>query len=315
MAADEFALIERFFTRPVDDPDVRLGIGDDAAVLQHDGLIAVAVDTLVADVHFPQGMSATAIGHRALAVNLSDLAAMGAAPRWCTLALTLPEADEGWLKAFAAGLFELADRFQVSLVGGDLTRGPLTISVQVIGAVADSGPLTRSGAQAGDQLFVTGSLGDSAAGLARLRDARHISSTDPDALIQRFLWPQPRVTAGLALNGVAASCIDISDGLLADCGHICTASGCRGVIELERLPLSDGLLANMSQEKARQLALSGGDDYELLFSMAEGTSEAQLSKRLGLPVTRVGFMKPGSGTALTLQGKPVAMPGRGYSHF
>lgn len=313
MAADEFELIERYFNRQLSDPDVVLGIGDDAAVLRVAGDLAVAVDTLVADVHFPLAMPAAAVGHRALAVNLSDMAAMGAVPRWCTLALTLPEADETWLAGFTQGLFDLAAAFQVSLVGGDLTRGPLTVSLQLLGSLSATGPLTRGGAQPGDALYVTGTLGDAAGGLALFRDVAAPGAEQP--LLERFLWPQPRVAAGMALNGLARACIDVSDGLLADLGHVCAASGCRGIIEMERLPLSQDLVARHGTDRARQLALAGGDDYELLFSAAPEHAAAELSVRLGVPVTRVGRLQPGAGTAVTLDGVPVAAGRGGYSHF
>jgi thiamine-monophosphate kinase len=313
MAADEFQLIERYFNRTLTDPDVVLGIGDDAAVLHVAGDLAVAVDTLVAGVHFPLAMPAAAVGHRALAVNLSDMAAMGAAPRWCTLALTLPEADETWLAGFTQGLFDLARVFQVSLVGGDLTRGPLTVSLQLLGSLAATGALTRGGARPGDALYVTGTLGDAAGGLALLQEVAVVGAQDP--LLNRFLWPRPRVAAGMALTGMARACIDVSDGLLADLGHVCAASGCRGIIEMERLPLSEDLVARHGTDRARQLALSGGDDYELLFSAAAEHAAAELSVRLGVPVPRIGWLQPGAGTAVTLDGVPVTVGRGGYSHF
>lgn len=315
MSADEFDLIERYFNRAVSDPDVLLGIGDDAAVLNTHGPVAMAVDTLVAGVHFPTAINGEAIGHRALAVNLSDLAAMGATPRWCTLALTLPQPNEQWLADFSAGFFRLADRFATSLVGGDLTRGPLTISVQVLGNVAESGPLTRAGARAGDGLFVTGSLGDSAAALARFANDSSAWERRGEALAAGFLWPEPRVAAGLALIGVATACIDISDGLLADLGHLCAASSCHGVVELEKLPLSEALLSSVAQDQARTLALTGGDDYELLFSAAADQDAGELGRRLGVPVTRIGCLQVGSGTSVTLHNDPVAAPRGGYNHF
>ena len=313
MSADEFALIERFFNRPVADPDVVVAIGDDAAVVKTHGSLAVAVDTVVAGVHFPVHTPAKAVGHRALAVNLSDLAAMGATPRWCTLALTVPEVDEGWLAGFADGFFALGAVHGITLVGGDLTRGPLTVSVQVIGSVADSGALTRGGARSGDWLFVTGTLGDSAAGLKIITAGS--AGDDPSPLAERFLWPEPRVAAGQALNGVAAACIDVSDGLLADLGHLCDASACRGVVELEQLPLSAALQATLPLDEARQLALSGGDDYELLFTVSGEVDTNQLTRRLGLPVTCIGRLGTGSGTVVRLNGKPLAVTRGGYSHF
>ena len=310
--ADEFDLIERYFKRRLEDPDVLLGIGDDAALVRAEGDLAVAVDTLVAGVHFPIDMPAAAVGHRALAVNLSDMAAMGARPRWCTLALTLPEADEAWLADFTAGLFALAQTFAVSLVGGDLTRGPLTVSLQVLGSVDQDAALTRGGARPGDALFVTGTLGGAAGGLELIHNG---AADAPGDLVQRFLWPQPRVSAALALHGVATACIDISDGLLADLGHVCAASGCRGVLELEHLPVSDDLMAQFGTERARELALTGGDDYELLFSTGADFDAAAFSARQGIRVTRVGRLQQGAGTVVTMADQPVTVGQAGYSHF
>ena len=247
----EFEIIARYFTRPSRDADVVLGIGDDAAVLAVDGHVAVTVDTLVAGVHFPGGTAPHLLGYRLMAVNLSDLAAMGARPRWCTLALTLPSSDEPWLDGFSRGLFELADRYGVSLIGGNLSRGPLTLTLQLMGDVENAGLLTRSGGHVGDDIYVTGTLGDSSAGLTLILER---SAAPPDsaaaALQDRFYRPVPRVGAGLALKSLATAAIDVSDGLLADLGHICKASSCGATIDVERVPLSAELLSLFPPQEA-----------------------------------------------------------------
>jgi len=265
---DEFELIQRYFDKhSVQRDDVRLGIGDDAAILRvpPGQELVVSVDSLLAGVHFPDDLPPKAIGHRALAANLSDLAAMGAQPAWAVLALSLPQADTGWIEEFARGFFMLAERYNVALVGGNLARGPLNITVTVHGFAPSGQALTRRGAQAGDQLFVSGCLGDAAAGLQLLQ--AHQQATETDSCVQRFCFPEPRIHAGLALRGIASAAIDISDGLAADLGHLLKASGAGAQLLVERLPLSPSLLRHYSREQALNLALSGGDDYELCFSV------------------------------------------------
>ncbi|MBN1239672.1 MAG: thiamine-phosphate kinase [Gammaproteobacteria bacterium] len=321
---NEFEIIARYFTRPTDDRDVLLGVGDDAAVLGTTGPIAVAVDTLVAGVHFPDGTGPDSIAHRALAVNLSDLAAMGARPRWFTLALTLPDADPAWLEAFAAGLFALADRYGVSLVGGDLTRGPLTVSIQVIGTMSGMGAgaiaLTRGGGRVGDDVYVTGTLGDAAAGLAVLtgrygEDAA--TGAAREALAARFLRPEPRVGAGLALVGVATAAIDVSDGLAADLGHLCDASGCGAEIDVENLPLSAEIEAVCPIDAAESHAIAGGDDYELCFTAppSEADRVAAAIEQGGIGARRIGRLVEGRNVAWRRAGKAFTPPDRGYVHF
>jgi len=233
----EFDIIRRYFQEKTHRNDiVRIGIGDDAAVLniQTDTNLVVAVDTLVAGVHFPLNTTPHDIGFKALAVNLSDLAAMGATPCWMTLALTLPQADELWLSEFSKGLFVLADKFHVALGGGDTTQGPLTISIQVGGVVTKDKALLRSGAKPGDVILVTGMLGDAARGLQLLQQQ---DSDIPDEYLAQLNRPSPRIAAGQQLLDVATACIDISDGLYSDLSHITTASGVGAIIELEPLPL------------------------------------------------------------------------------
>jgi thiamine-monophosphate kinase len=287
--AREFEIIERFFTRPSADVAVRLGIGDDAAVVDAAGPIAIAVDTLVAGTHFPDQLEARAVGHRSLAVNLSDLAAVGATPRWATLALTLPAVDERWIEQFAGGFFDLAERYRVSLIGGDTTRGPLSVTVQVIGDQPHA-PLCRSGGREGDRIFVSGSLGAGAAALDCFREEAGSRSPEAAALIQRFSFPEPRVDLGLALGGLAHAAIDVSDGLVADLGHLCRQSDCGAVVDLDSLPMSAALQALYPPEQAEQLALHGGDDYELCFCAAPADTQAirAAAVRAGVPVTEIG---------------------------
>lgn len=314
----EFEIIARYFTRASHDADVVLGVGDDAAVLAIDGLLAVTVDTLVAGVHFPDGMAPHLLGYRLMAVNLSDLAAMGAQPRWCTLALTLPSADELWLDGFSRGLFELAERYGVSLVGGDLTRGPLTATLQLMGRVERDRLLTRSGGNVGDDIYVTGSLGDSSAGITLIKERSAApSGSAAAALKERFYRPVPRVGAGLALGPLATAAIDVSDGLVADLGHLCKASGCGAAIDVERVPISAELLSLFPPQEALAHALGGGDDYELCFTAPPSRAEdiETALEASGTLVRRIGQLVPGQEVVCRRDGEPFAPPLRGYRHF
>jgi len=274
MPLGEFELIRRYFTSAgAARADVILGVGDDGAVLeppQGQQLVVVA-DTLVEGTHFLPGSPPESIGHRALAVNLSDIAAMGARPAWALLALTLPHADEGWLEAFARGFGRLAQRHGVALVGGDTTSGSLSITVQVIGFAPAGTALRRDRAQPGDLLCVTGTPGDAAAGLAIERVAGRDTTASSTAaarhLRERFLFPEPRLASGLLLRKFATACIDVSDGLLGDAGKLCSASGCGAVLQADQLPISAPLRAWAAPSRAVQLALTGGDDYELCFTL------------------------------------------------
>ncbi|HEY8518676.1 MAG TPA: thiamine-phosphate kinase [Gammaproteobacteria bacterium] len=316
MSVGEFDLIYRYFDRPVNDPDVVLGIGDDAAVLSLQGRAVVAVDTLVAGVHFHDTIPPDALGHRALAVNLSDLAAMGATPRWYTLALTLPKADEQWVSEFARGMFALAERYGATLVGGDLTRGPLAVTVQVVGTAGERW-LTRGGGHAGDDVYVTGTLGDGAAGIALVNERADALGAEAAALKERFLRPTPRVEAGLALAGVASAAIDVSDGLLADLGHICEESGCGAVVDVEHVPLSAELLAVFPPQVALAYALGGGDDYELCFTASPANAERVESAlaACGTRARRIGRLVEGRDVVCRRDGEPFEPPARGYAHF
>lgn len=295
MALGEFALIDRFF-RDVGRPraDVLLGVGDDGAVLRSppgQELVAVS-DTLVAGVHFPLDAPARSVGHRALAVNLSDIAAMGASPAWALLSLTLPEVQERWLTEFAGGFSRLARTHDVQLVGGDTTRGPLSVSVQVIGFVPPDQALKRSAARPGDLIFVSGHPGEAAAGLTLLQGTHPARDTLTDAerrfLIERFEYPQPRLALALQLRGVANACMDVSDGLLGDAGKLAAASGLRLRLDLERLPASAALAAAFTPATALQLMWGGGDDYELLFTAARRDLDRLAQLQRNGDVTQIG---------------------------
>jgi thiamine-monophosphate kinase len=255
-----------------------------------------------------------------MAVNLSDLAAMGAQPRWCTLALTLPKADELWLEAFSRGLFEHADRFGVSLVGGNLSRGPLNMTLQLMGSVRREQLLTRGGGHVGDDIYVTGTLGDSSAGITLISERTAApQGSAAAALKERFYRPAPRVAAGLALRSLATAAVDVSDGLLADLGHICTASGCGATIDVERVPLSAELMSLFPPQEALAHALGGGDDYELCFTAPPSRAEeVEIETALevsGTPVRRIGQLVAGQTVVCRRDGEPFAPTVRGYRHF
>ena len=316
----EFSLIDRIRERTAQGrDDVRLGIGDDAALVSVPAgqELAVAIDTMVEGVHFPRDTRAADIGWKSLAVNLSDLAAMGATPAWALLAMTLPKADPDFIDDFATGFAQLAQSYRLALVGGDTTRGVLTISVAVHGFVPPGKALLRDGAKPGDAIFVTGTLGDAAGGLQLLK--KH---GDNDArshfLIERLNRPTPRVAAGLALRGHATACVDVSDGLLADLGHICTASGVGAEIDASLLPRSSALLDLFDEATSRDFALSGGDDYELCFTVPTrhiAAVQADLA-RLGCGATKIGRVVEGNSVSVRhADGKPLELTHRGWDHF
>jgi thiamine-monophosphate kinase len=323
----EFRLIDRIRERTAQGrEDVRLGIGDDAALVAPPvgQEIAIAVDTMVEGVHFPQGTAPADIGWKSLAVNLSDLAAMGASPAWALLALTLPsqsgEQVQAFTDGFADGFAQLAQPHRLALIGGDTTRGALTISVAVHGFVPPGKALTRGGARAGDVVLVTGTLGDAAAGLQLLRQGARIDEGDGRAayLIERLNRPTPRLATGLALRDRASACIDISDGLLADLGHICEASGLGAEIDASLLPRSSMLLGAFDETTARDFALAGGDDYELCFTVpASLVADVQTDlARQGCGATRIGRMVEGSGVRVRdEQGQWLEAMHRGWDHF
>lgn len=309
----EFSVIRDFFSFSERTASVAVGVGDDAAIIRPAAgtELVVAVDTLVESVHFPAQAPAAAVGHRALAVNLSDLAAMGATPRWATLALTLPEADTHWLADFSGGLRRTAVAAEVALIGGDTTRGALTISVSVIGETPTGSRLLRSGAKPGDELWVSGSLGDAAAGLDLLQSTGGASSPDEQFLVDRFLWPTPRQALGVALRDVANAAIDVSDGLLADLDHLLVASDAGAVLQADSIPVSKAL-HEVRGEGALELALTGGDDYELLFAVAP-------ERRHEIPrgaASQIGVITESSGIRLRRGDKELTLPAQsGFNHF
>tara|TARA_B100000530_G_scaffold157280_1_gene98854 strand:+ start:1096 stop:2052 length:957 start_codon:yes stop_codon:yes gene_type:complete len=317
MGQDEFQVISKYFQRSTEDSAVLLGIGDDAAVVEVAGPMVVTTDTMVSGVHFPSETSGDVVGYRVLAANLSDLAAMGAEPRWCTLALTMENAQDEWLAKFSNGFFGLANEYGVSLIGGDLTRGPLVVTAQLFGVGKKDHLLTRSGGNVDDQIYVTGSLGDSAAGLSLINKGIADASDRHQVLKNRFLRPTPRVSEGIAMRGIANAAIDISDGLLADLGHICQASGCGAVIDVERLPLSEELRTLFSLEVAQNFAICGGEDYELCFT-ASPDDEPAIKKCLepsGTKAYSIGQLVKQPGVVCHRSGKPFMPASTGYLHF
>jgi len=305
--------------------DVVLGIADDAALLKPPAgqQLVACTDTLVEGVHFPRGTAPEEIGWKSLAVNLSDLAAMGATPAWAMLALTLPKADRRFVEAFADGFARLARAHAVNLVGGDTTQGPLSVTVSAFGFSPESRALLRSGARVGDAVFVTGTLGDAAAALRLMQDSG-LGTRDPSneqarsELLLRLNRPEPRIAAGLALRDVASACIDVSDGLLADLGHICEASGMGAVVEADALPLSSAMLALFEADERRAFALSGGDDYELCFTASVDRADriATDFARLGFGAARIGRIVAEAGVRVRdANGNAVEPPRRGWQHF
>lgn len=312
----EFALIRHYLSHlGANRGDVMLGVGDDAAVVAAEGQsLLMALDTLVDGVHFPSDLSAYWVGHRALAVNLSDIAAMGGEPCWALLSLTLPDVDEAWVSAFADGLGALAERHGVAVVGGDVTRGPLSISVQITGR-APATPLRRDGARVGDRVWVSGHPGDAMGGLSVWQSAVHRHQARWQGLRRAFLAPQPRVALGQALTGIATAAIDISDGLAADAGHIADHSGV--AIDLSTLACrpSSRLRQWLGEAPAVDAQLGGGDDYELCFMAPASADDAVLSaaRRSRTPVRCIGDV--GTGAGITCDGHPMADAATGYRHF
>lgn len=315
----EFELIRRYFASALcarqGDGVVR-GIGDDCALLSVPAgeQLAISTDTLVAGVHFPEACDAFLLGQRALAVSASDLAAMGATPLAFTLAITLPDASDAWLADFARGLQVMAQDCALALVGGDTTRGPLSLTLTVFGRVPAGQALLRSGAQIGDLLCVGGELGDAAGALPLVLGQREAEDDSGAALLARYWSPQPQLALGQALRGRATAALDISDGLLADCGHIASASQVALQIELERLPLSAPLRAFADEQQARVCALSGGDDYRLAFTLPPALFD---ELQADWPEVRaIGRVLAGSGVQLLdANGQPIESPRGGYQHF
>lgn len=314
----EFDLIQRHFTRST--PDAVLGVGDDAALVRVNELmeLAISTDMLVSGTHFLADADPFLLGHKALAVNLSDMAAMGAQPRWVVLALSLPETNEVWLEKFSAGFFALANEHHVSLIGGDTTRGPLNICVTIMGEVPHGKALRRSNAKTGDDIWVSGKLGDAALALAHLQKRVLLTDAEFSACAPSLHQPTPRVALGLALRDIAHSTIDISDGLLADLGHVLKASRVGAEIFFSALPISSAMQSMHDKKLIQQFILTGGDDYELCFT-APKTQRAKIEKlslRMSLPLTPIGHVTIASGCIVHAQnGQPIHLEKSGYDHF
>jgi thiamine-monophosphate kinase len=317
----EFELIARYFSRlGPERSDVLIGVGDDGAVLQPPPgqMLVAAVDALVAGVHFPEDTEPSAVGHKALAVNLSDLAAMGAEPAWATLTLTVSHADEGWLGDFAAGFAELAVEAGIQLVGGDTTHGPLTVAVNVLGFVPPGQALLRSGARPGDLVYVTGQLGDAGLALLALQHELRLPKGEREAVLHRLDRPQPRLSVGRALRGIASAAIDISDGLAADLGHILEASAVGAAVQAERLPVSEPVRRWLPQAGGWVLPLTAGDDYELCVTVPperQGAAE-RAAAEAGCELTWIGMIEAQRGLRCSLaDGTDITPSAAGYRHF
>lgn len=315
----EFEVIARFFTRPA--RTAVLGVGDDCALVRVPAELALAVttDALVEGTHFLPGSDPARLGHKALAVNISDLAAMGADPRWATLALVLPEADESWLESFARGMYALADRYGVELIGGDTTRGSRAIAITALGTLPPGLALRRDGARAGEDVWLSGSTGDAALGLAYARGKVVLNGAAAHHCLARLETPVPLVELGRRLRGVASSAIDVSDGLVADLGHILERSALGAEVWLDKLPRSKALAECVDASLARECLLGGGDDYELLFTAPQERRAAilTLATEMGLSLTRIGRTLSGASvvTVLDETGRPISVEAAGYDHF
>ncbi len=315
----EFSLIQHYFEQlTVKRNDVLLGIGDDCALLAcpEDKALAISIDTLVEKIHFFHDVDPESLGHKSLAVGLSDLAAMGAVPRWFTLALTLPEVDKQWLQKFSRGLAQLANQHNVQLVGGDTTKGPLSISIQVHGFVDSAKALRRDGAHVGDLIYVTNTLGDAGAALKLAQNkevSKNLNENDKRYLEQRLERPTPRLDMGEKLIGFASAAIDISDGLVADLGHILEKSGVGARIDLSSLPMSPSLL-KFTKVQAEQFALYSGDDYELCFTVP-AKRYAEIEGLLDGQCTRIGVITADEGVCVIENDELKALENKGYDHF
>jgi thiamine-monophosphate kinase len=319
----EFDLIARYFTRPARSSGaVQLGVGDDCALIAPPAneSLAISTDMLVEGRHFLPGADPELLGHKSLAVNLSDLAAMGARPLGFSLALALPAADEAWLASFAHGLFALADQEQIELIGGDTTRGPLNICITVFGSVPIDHALRRDGARADDDIWVSGSLGDARLGLEVLTGHLDLSADNTAIALQRLHRPVPRVSLGIALRGIASAAIDVSDGLIGDLEHILQRSALRATIEADLLPIGSALLSQ-DQQTQYEFALNGGDDYELCFCAppAQRDNVLAAARQVGVAVTRIGqISKTSEGPnlrVLDLAGQSVRLRSQSFDHF
>lgn len=313
----EFNLIAKYFTRPT--PSADLGGGDDAALLRvRDGhQLAISVDMLVAGTHFFHDAAPYAIGWKSMAVNISDMAAMGATPKWATLAIALPEINEPWLAEFSRGLFACADQFKVDLIGGDTTRGPLNISVQIMGEVPINKAMRRDGAKPDDDIWVSGRLGTAALGLAHLQNKVTLDNETAAHCLLALHQPSPRVALGLALRAKANSCIDVSDGLLADLGHILEASDLGATIMLDNIACHDYLRSHLDEPIIQQCILAGGDDYELVFTAPKTQREfiQHLSLQLSLPLSLIGQITQHAGLQVLYKQQKLDISKKGFDHF
>lgn len=314
----EFDLIAKHFTRAT--PGAVLGVGDDCALLAPTpGMqLAVSSDMLLEGRHFSPQDSPAGLGHKSLAVNLSDLAAMGATPRWATLAIALPEANDAWLTAFARGFFRIADMHGIELVGGDTTRGALTISITVMGEVPPGQALRRDGAQAGDDIWVSGVIGSAALALAYRQGRLFMEQIDAAKVLPALYLPTPRIELGVALRGLASSAIDISDGLLGDLGHILERSRVGATLEFSALPTLPVVQTYLHEAVARECVLAGGDDYELCFTAPASRRDAvrAAAASAGVTVTRIGHIHAEPGlTVIDTNGQPLQVDKTGYDHF
>ena len=322
MSLSEFDVIRRYFTHRA--RGATLGVGDDAALVRvrAGNELAISADMLLEGRHFFVGADAKLLGHKALAVNLSDMAAMGAKPRWATLALALPHVDERWLAGFARGFMALARRHAVDLVGGDTTRGPLSIAIQILGEVPSGKALRRDGAKVGDDVWVSGELGEAAMAVDVIRGRARVAPAQRRAFERRLHAPEPRVALGIALRGVAHSAIDISDGLIADLGHICERSNVSAVLEWEAIPASPTMRSLAQSDRGAAALLAGGDDYELCFTASPRRRAAVLraAERARVRVTLIGRVQRRAGRRGPIElrdavGRPLRMRVKGFDHF
>jgi thiamine-monophosphate kinase len=317
--ASEFDIIRKYFTRVA--PSAVLGVGDDCALVRPDPgmLLAVSTDMLIAGTHFFPDADPAKLGHKALAVNLSDLAAMGADPRWATLAIALPKADEKWIAAFAQGFFRLAARFGVELIGGDTTRGPLAVSITVMGEVPVEFALRRDAALAGDDVWLSGATGEAALALAHLKGRVKLEGAALEACLARLHTPEPRVDLGERLRGLARSAIDVSDGLLADLGHVLEASGVGAELLWDSLPRAKAIAECADAALAQECLLAGGDDYELVFTTptSRRTEIEAAGKELAIPLALIGVAVPGDPVVRLrdARGEFASRSRKGFDHF
>ena len=320
---NEFALIDRYFRRSPRSDSVRIGVGDDASVIQPTpGMeLVVSVDMLVEGRHLLRDTDPRRLGHKTLAVNLSDVAAMGATPRYALLAGALPDAEEAWLGEFAAGFFAVADAFGVELIGGDTTKGPRNLCVTIIGEAPHGTALTRGGAKPGDDVHVSGWLGDAALALAALQRRTTLAPAELKAARVRLEAPEPRVRLGERLRGIASAALDVSDGLTGDLAHILDASRVGAIVDLASIPRSpalNGKLAGTERELALQCLLAGGDDYELCFTGNPALCDRiiDIGRALQLPVTRIGTITAAQDFLVRDEhGSPLTALPRAFDHF